>query len=122
MSYRHRRGFRAPDYVYAPQPALSLEEAPVPPNVGFHDPIVCKPTNYFANYDCNLGSSVSSTIHNGAESGTDHRSGIRASDDILVVPEPNWRWRAEEHDVRHLQTSKFAHHHATPDYSRLIQR
>ena len=100
--------------MYAPQPALSLEEAPVPPNVGFHDPIVCKPTNHFANYDRNLGSSVSSTTYNGVESGAHHRSGIGASDDILVVPEPNWGWRAKEHNVGHLQTSKFAHPHRHP--------
>lgn len=89
-------------YVYAPQPVLSFEEALVPPNANFHNPIICKPTNHLANHDCNLGLTVSSAIHFGTGSDPDHRSGIRASNNIRVVPEPNRRRRAKEHDIGYL--------------------
>lgn len=100
--------------MYAPQSVLSLEEAPVPPNTGSHNPIVCKTTNYFTNHDCNLELCVSSSVRNGVDSGTGHRSGVRASDNILVVSEPDRRRGTKEDNIGNLGTSKCVLHYATP--------
>lgn len=116
MSDHHRRGYGVPVNVHPPQPVLSLEEAVIPSNAGFHDPVVHEPANHFANHDCNLASSISSSIYMGVDAGTDHRSGIRASNDIFVVPKPNRRRRTKEDNVGHLQRSQCAYRHASPDY------
>lgn len=108
----HVHGFNDLVDVYAPQPVLSLKEALVSSNANIHNPVVCKPTNQFANDDCDLGSTVSSPIQL-ILINADHRSGIRASDDILVVPEPDRRGRTEEQNIGHLRTSALVHHHAT---------
>ena len=94
-------------HVYAPQSALSLEEAPAPPDAGCLDPVVYEPTDYFTDHNCNLRSSVSPTIYNEMTLGTYHWSGIRASDDIFAVPEPNWRRRTEEDNIGSLLMSRY---------------